>query len=374
MLGPKGIAAISAVLPKDTVVGAVGGVSEEDFADYAKIGVRTFGLGSSLYKPGMSAAEVGSQGGRRRRGLGRGFREGLSMAEQRASIFSDVVCELGEGPSYDPATGTLFWFDIVGKKLLEKTFPDGPTIVHDLPFMASAIATIDAEPPADRRRGRPLHPRRQDRRADAAHGARSRQSGDALQRFARPSRPARSGSARWPRTRGRRPAPSTGSARASCARSIAGITHPELDLLFAGRRDRLFHRHRRQHHPCASTAIRRPACRSASRRSSSTRSGSEGWIDGSVVDADGVLWNARWGGARVDAYVARRQAASARSPCRRSNRPARPLSARTPSRIAVTSAWKGMDAEARAPPIPHGGKTFLLDIEVSGRFEPHVVL
>ena len=28
-----------------------------------------------------------------------------------------------------------------GKKLLEKKFPDGPTIVHELPFMASAIAT-----------------------------------------------------------------------------------------------------------------------------------------------------------------------------------------------------------------------------------------
>ena len=66
------------------------------------------------------------------------------MANDGASIFSDVVCELGEGPSYDPASGKLFWFDIVGKKLLEKKFADGPTIVHDLPFMASAIATIDA--------------------------------------------------------------------------------------------------------------------------------------------------------------------------------------------------------------------------------------
>jgi 2-dehydro-3-deoxyphosphogalactonate aldolase len=36
----------------------VGGVSEADFAAYAKVGVRTFGLGSSLYKPGMSAAAV----------------------------------------------------------------------------------------------------------------------------------------------------------------------------------------------------------------------------------------------------------------------------------------------------------------------------
>jgi 2-dehydro-3-deoxyphosphogalactonate aldolase len=58
VLGSKGIAAIGAVLPRDVVVGVVGGVSEADFADYAKVGVRTFGLGSSLYKPGMSAADV----------------------------------------------------------------------------------------------------------------------------------------------------------------------------------------------------------------------------------------------------------------------------------------------------------------------------
>src|SRR5690606_38418365 len=45
-LGPKGVAAIKAVLPKDAIVGAVGGVSEPDFAGYAKNGVSTFGLRS----------------------------------------------------------------------------------------------------------------------------------------------------------------------------------------------------------------------------------------------------------------------------------------------------------------------------------------
>jgi 2-dehydro-3-deoxyphosphogalactonate aldolase len=58
VLGPGGIAAIRAVLPSDAIVGVVGGVSEADFAAYAKVGVHTFGLGSSLYKPGMSAAAV----------------------------------------------------------------------------------------------------------------------------------------------------------------------------------------------------------------------------------------------------------------------------------------------------------------------------
>jgi 2-dehydro-3-deoxyphosphogalactonate aldolase len=59
VLGPSGIAAIRAVLPKDAVVGAVGGVSDADFAAYAAVGVRTFGLGSSLFKPGMAPEEVG---------------------------------------------------------------------------------------------------------------------------------------------------------------------------------------------------------------------------------------------------------------------------------------------------------------------------
>ena len=57
-LGPDGIAAIRAVLPSDTTVGVVGGVSESDFPAYAKVGVRTFGLGSSLFKPGMSVEAV----------------------------------------------------------------------------------------------------------------------------------------------------------------------------------------------------------------------------------------------------------------------------------------------------------------------------
>ena len=58
VLGAEGIKAISAVLPKDIPVGAVGGVSENDFATYRAAGVSCFGLGSSLYKAGLTAAEV----------------------------------------------------------------------------------------------------------------------------------------------------------------------------------------------------------------------------------------------------------------------------------------------------------------------------
>ena len=61
VLGPAGIQAIRTVLPAELEIAAVGGVSEKNFADYAQIGIRSFGLGSSLYKPGMSAADVGER-------------------------------------------------------------------------------------------------------------------------------------------------------------------------------------------------------------------------------------------------------------------------------------------------------------------------
>jgi len=61
VLGASGIAAIRAVLPAGVMIAAVGGVSDQNFAEYIKGGVTAFGLGSSLYKPGMSAADVAAR-------------------------------------------------------------------------------------------------------------------------------------------------------------------------------------------------------------------------------------------------------------------------------------------------------------------------
>lgn len=61
VLSAAGINAIRAVLPAEMEIGAVGGVSEADFAAYAAVGIRTFGLGSSLYRPGASAADVANK-------------------------------------------------------------------------------------------------------------------------------------------------------------------------------------------------------------------------------------------------------------------------------------------------------------------------
>lgn len=58
LIGPAGIQAIRAVLPKRTEVLAVGGAGPENFGDWKAAGVDGFGIGSALYKPGYTTAEV----------------------------------------------------------------------------------------------------------------------------------------------------------------------------------------------------------------------------------------------------------------------------------------------------------------------------
>jgi 2-dehydro-3-deoxyphosphogalactonate aldolase len=61
LLGPAGIKAIGVVLPKEMPLLAVGGVDEKNIADYLKAGIAGFGIGSSIYKPGLRAADVGAR-------------------------------------------------------------------------------------------------------------------------------------------------------------------------------------------------------------------------------------------------------------------------------------------------------------------------
>jgi 2-dehydro-3-deoxyphosphogalactonate aldolase len=58
ILGASGILAIRAVLPPDLMIAAVGGISDKSFVEYTRVGIHAFGLGTSLYKPGMTTAEV----------------------------------------------------------------------------------------------------------------------------------------------------------------------------------------------------------------------------------------------------------------------------------------------------------------------------
>lgn len=58
LLGPDGIKAIRAVLPKGTLVYAVGGAGADNFREWMDATADGFGIGSALYKPGFTVADV----------------------------------------------------------------------------------------------------------------------------------------------------------------------------------------------------------------------------------------------------------------------------------------------------------------------------
>jgi 2-dehydro-3-deoxyphosphogalactonate aldolase len=61
LLGPKGLAALRAVLPPETRVYAVGGVGPESFKTWHDAGVTGFGIGTGLYTPGMAIQTVAAK-------------------------------------------------------------------------------------------------------------------------------------------------------------------------------------------------------------------------------------------------------------------------------------------------------------------------
>lgn len=61
MIGPDGLKAVRAVLPKGTLCFAVGGAGPANFAQWMAAGADGFGIGTALYTPGLTAAEVGTR-------------------------------------------------------------------------------------------------------------------------------------------------------------------------------------------------------------------------------------------------------------------------------------------------------------------------
>lgn len=58
LIGPDGLKAMLAVLPKGTATYAVGGAGPDNFADWLKVGASGFGIGTALFKPGFSVADI----------------------------------------------------------------------------------------------------------------------------------------------------------------------------------------------------------------------------------------------------------------------------------------------------------------------------
>lgn len=59
--GPQGLKAVRAVLPKGTRVYVVGGADPDSVGTWLSAGASGFGVGSAIFKPGLSPAEVGTR-------------------------------------------------------------------------------------------------------------------------------------------------------------------------------------------------------------------------------------------------------------------------------------------------------------------------
>lgn len=58
-----------------------------------------------------------------------------------AAVFSDTICELGEGPLWHPERGELIWFDILGRRMFARA-PGGPERHWDFDEHVSAAGWV----------------------------------------------------------------------------------------------------------------------------------------------------------------------------------------------------------------------------------------
>jgi sugar lactone lactonase len=285
------------------------------------------------------------------------------------SILCDERCHLGEGPTYDAATDTAWWFDIVEGRLFEANIDSGNIRIFKLGKMASALARIDGERQLivaedglyiRTRKDGAMHlylPLEADNQRTRSNDARVHPSGTF-----------------WIGTMGRRAEQGMGAIYAlhggELSRLFANITIPNAICFspdgatgyFADTEENALYRV--EVDPSTGLPAGAPEVL--------LRHRDVGGLDGAVVDADGLIWNARWGGGCVDVYNPQgTHLRSLQVPARQSSCPA--FVGPDLSRLLVTSAWQDMDEVARAADPDHG-RTFLLEAAARGRSEPDVRL
>ncbi|MBL8669167.1 MAG: SMP-30/gluconolactonase/LRE family protein [Alphaproteobacteria bacterium] len=275
---------------------------------------------------------------------------------------------LGEGPIAHPERASVLWLDILGMTLSERGYGDGQARTHALGVMASAAALVD--------RRRVLLATEVDLRLfDLDTGA-----VETVMPFLAGRPDLRSNDARvhpsgafWIGAMGKRAEPEAGAIwRYHCGALellYERISIPNSIAFAADGRTAYF-----------ADSARRTIWRVDTDPATGRPSGDpspfkvfapgEGVPDGSVVDADGNLWNARWGGWSVDAW---------RPDGRRLDRCALPVSqpscpvffGKDLDGLLVTTARERMSAAAIAAE-PLSGSVLMLRRAVRGVAEPRV--
>ncbi|AYC99815.1 SMP-30/gluconolactonase/LRE family protein [Neorhizobium sp. NCHU2750] len=282
----------------------------------------------------------------------------------KGSVLSSTLCELGEGASFEAETNTLWWCNILGKEIYSLELSSGTQSAFSLPVMASVVARIDS--------GRQLIA------SDKGLFIRNRATGELTPHGEiEPGRDGnRSNDGRmhasgslWIGTMGRTAADGAGAiyhvARGVVTKLFDTVSIPN-SICFSPDAATAYFVDTRANKMM--TVAVDPATGLPSGKPTLFIDGSAdaGGIDGSICDADGHIWNARWGEAALDHYSAdgsfiqRYQLPAKRTTC--------PAFIDN-GRIAVTSAWEGLD-EASRTADPMAGATFVLDVGAKAKYDP----
>ena len=283
------------------------------------------------------------------------------------AVFDTRRCELGEGPLWHPEREQLFWFDILGNRLLTQS-ADGPQEWH-FAERVSAAGWID-----DHRLL--IASETMLFRFDLTNGARHDLC---LLEADNPNTRSNDGRADpqggfWIGTMGKAAERGAGTIyrwyRGELRPLYPGISIPN-SISFT---------------PDGKTAH---FADSATRKVMRVRLDAEGWPvgepslyvdlgpdqgepDGAVVDESGTLWLAEWGMGRVAAYAPDgTQTHIVPVPARQSSCPA--FGGPDRSTLFITTALQGMDDAARAAEA-EGGMTFAASVPARGQREHRVIL
>jgi sugar lactone lactonase YvrE len=292
------------------------------------------------------------------------------MYEFQGKVLCNTNSVLGEGPTYDPDTDTVWWFNILGRELHELNLGTGEKKMHPLPMMASVLARIDAN--------------RQLLATEDGLFVRDKNGGNltfyAALETDKPENRSNDGrthpsGALWIGTMSKRAENQAGAiyhvAGGKVTKIFSGISIPN-SICFSPDGTTGYYTDTRISRLMRVMVDPRTGLPAGEPIVMVDSMEEPGGLDGSVCDADGYIWNARWGAGVVDRYspdglrIARYTVPAAQPSC-----PA--FIGVKADRLAVTTAWEGLDESERSLQ-PQAGALLELGVTVKGVFDPIYVI